>query len=123
MRNKHRNDYVANYGEHINYTQINIATSTRPKSHHRQRMRKKLHGRERKPRLLRYCGSCGILDQDKVMRMSDDEIISGLLQVGNYVSQDVKHNVNSICRGLGGIGRRMFGAIRQIVYTAGSALG
>ena len=124
MRNGHRNGYAAiNYGvvNYTNYIQTtNVTNVTMVQSagdmgsRRRKHARRELQGRERKPELLRFCGSCGILDQDKVMRMSDEQIVDGVFDVGRYVSRDVATNVEGICGGLSTMGHGVAGVVHGL---------
>lgn len=129
MRNSHGNGYayainygVVNYTNYIQTTNVtNVAIASAGHAPRRRKhARRNQQGYERKPELLRFCGSCGILDQDKVMRMSDEEFVDGLVDVGRYASMDATRNIGTICSGLGSIGNGVVGAVRCLVGAARS---
>lgn len=130
MRNSHGNGYAAyaiNYGvvNYTNYIQTTNVTNVTfapgdQRSRRSRHARRNPQERERKPELLRFCGSCGILDQDKAMRMSDEEFVDGLIDVGRYASMDATRNIGTICSGLGSIGSGVVGAVRCLVGAARS---
>lgn len=72
----------------------------------------------REPKLLRFCKSCGILDQDKVMRMSDGEIVDGLLDVERHVRHDMARHASGMCHDLCCCGRSVAGAVKGLIGAA-----
>jgi len=42
---------------------------------------------ERPPKLLRFCGSCGVMDQDVASRMSSSELCDESVKVIGYASK------------------------------------
>lgn len=64
-----------------------------------------LKHREHKPELLRFCGSCGILDADKARRRIDNGTFAeGTVDVLRYANHDLSKNVRGIAQGIGLIG-------------------
>ena len=61
--------------------------------------------RERKPELWNFCQTCGLLDQDKVMRMSDGELVEGAVDVMRYASHDFSNRARGFCEGMAQAGR------------------
>lgn len=68
----------------------------------------KMHGRkrgrcgergERPPKLTRFCASCGLLDQDVVGRMSDDELMGESAKVVGYAAKGLADDLGSIAGG------------------------
>ena len=55
---------------------------------------------ERKPELLRYCGSLGLLDGDKVARMSDDQFLDGALDVCSYAARGMGNDIHNMGQGI-----------------------
>ena len=132
MRKGYGNGYAINYGV-VNYTNYihttNVTNVTMMQSHgnigsrRRRHARNGLQRREEKPELLRFCESCGILDQDKVMRMSDEQIVDGVFDVGRHVSRDVARNVKGICGGICTMGHGVVGVVHGLFSVARSILG
>jgi len=60
---------------------------------------------ERKPKLWNFFQSCGLLDQDKVMRMSDGELAEGAVDVMRYASHDLSNHARGFCEGMAQAGR------------------
>lgn len=82
------------------------------RKHHKHRHKQS----ERKPELLRYCQSCGILDQHKVAHMSNGQLAEGAVDVIRYSSKKMCSHVEGAAKGFGGafwhlarIVDRMFG--------------
>lgn len=131
MRNGYGNGYAINYGV-VNYTNyihttnvINVTIMQSPGnigSRRRGYARRNTQGRKERPELLRFCESCGILDQDKVMRMSDGQIVDGVFDVGRHVSRDVARNVKGICGGIGKMGQGVAGVVHGLFSAAISIL-
>lgn len=132
MRKGYGNGYAINYGV-VNYTNYihttNVTNVTMMQSpgnigsRRRRHARNGLQRREEKPELLRFCESCGILDQDKVMRMSYGQIVDGVFDVGRHVNRDVARNVKGICGGLGKMGQGVAGVVHGLISAAISILG
>lgn len=79
-----------------------------------QRHHKQNHHHERKPELLRFCQSCGILDQQKVMRMSNGQLAEGAVDVMRHSSRNLGRHATGVIKSFGGI----FGAIARIIDRA-----
>lgn len=84
--------------------------------------KKKIHSRprhfkhrERKPELLRFFGSCGLLDTDKVRRrIGNGTLTDGTVDVLRYTNRDLSKNVRGIAQGVGQIGGAVGRAIGGI---------
>jgi len=116
----------------INNT-TNVTNVTNVHSHqHTPRRNRRWHNgkgavcRHKKPALLSFYQSCGLLDQHKVMRMSDEQFLKGTADVMRYTSHDVARNVRDIGHGVAKIGHcsvelgkracgMVFGAISSIL--------
>lgn len=57
---------------------------------------------ERKPKLLRFCQSCGMLDQRKVARMSNGQLAEGAVDVIRYSSKKMCGHLEGAAKGFGG---------------------
>ena len=122
MRNRKRNWHNYSYGgdTYVTNNVMNV-TNIEYKAHKRRRRHNGWgHGRkDRKPKLYRFCASGGLLDQDKVMRMSDGEVIGGLLENHNYAARNLSRDVGDICESGAGVVRGVFrGAFRVVEFIA-----
>lgn len=116
MRSRHRqNRYYDTYdnrqviaAENITINNItNIAylpTGTAYSKHHRHPHRKRRDKIERKPDLLPFYTSCGIVDRDKVMRISDEELFKGTSDVVGYAVRDVGRNMRGAGKSIAQMG-------------------
>ena len=125
MRNRQRNGYGCyrpSYGGDTYVTNnITNVTNIEYKAHkHRSHHNGWGHGRkDRKPKLYRFCASGGLLDQDKVMRMSDGELIGGILEANKYAAGNLAGDVGKICKGGAGVVHGVFrGAFRVVEFIA-----
>jgi len=57
--------------------------------------------RERKPRLLRFCASGGLLDQDVAERMSGREMCDGFVEVGSYAAKGLGRTMGKLADDMG----------------------
>ena len=81
-----------------------------------------LKHRERKPELLRFFGSCGLLDSDKARRRIDNGTLTdGTVDVLRYTNRDLSKNVRGIAQGVGqisgAVGRAIGGIFGFVVRT------
>ena len=81
---------------------------------HNHGNRHKLEHKERKPALLRFFGSCGLLDRDKAERSMDcGTFANDAIDVLHYTSRDFVNNVKGIGLGVcqigGAVGRAIGG--------------
>ena len=110
------NTYVQNNVTHI--TQTYTATYTPRYSGRSCRHAYGELGRSRRasgPKLLRFCKSCCTLDQDKVLQMSDGEIVDGLLEVERHVRHDMARHASGMCHDLYGCGKGIVGVVKGLV--------
>lgn len=77
---------------------------------------------EHKPKLLRFCQSCGMLDQDKVMRMSDGQLARELSCVADYANKRTMNDIRGIGHGLAKIGRGVCGMVSSAFGMVSSVL-
>lgn len=79
-------------------------------AHHGKRRDSSGTRKERQPELLRYCRSCGILDQRKVMNMSNGQIAEGAVEVLQYSINDLGQCAKASFKG----GEKMMHGLMQI---------
>ena len=73
---------------------------------------------ERPPKLFRYSASCGLLDQDVVARMSNEELLLGSAENMGYVARGFGSSVGRIANDVGMIGSGLL----KIFTSIGDAL-
>ena len=125
-RNCHYHSYdyngnitINNITNITNVTGIKNFSGRRPwNKHHNKASHKNGGYHKREPKLMRFCKSFGILDQDKVMRMSDGEIVDGLLGVERHVRHDMARHASGMChdlyccgKGIVGVAKGLFGIV------------
>lgn len=81
---------------------------------HGERRRHRPRRRERKPELLTYCRSFGLMDREKVMRMSNGQLAEGAVDVMRYSSRNLGRHATGVIKSFGGL----FGAIARIIDRA-----
>ena len=67
--------------------------------------------RERRPKLLRYCASGGILDRDVAESMSNGELCDGFADVGSYAAKGLKRTAYKWASDMGRHARGFFGSL------------
>ena len=79
----------------------------KPRQYHsRYPHKKRVQQHERKPELLRFVGSCGVLDQDKAVRRLDNGTFgTGVCEVLGHTNRDLARTVKGIGHGMCQIGR------------------
>jgi hypothetical protein len=79
--------------------------------------------RERKPDLLRFVGSCGLLDQRKAIRHIDNgTFCNEMCDCLSYTSRDLSRNVKGIGHGVCKIGRAVGSVIGNVFGLVADAL-
>ena len=109
-------DVIINNITHVsNITYVPNASKQHRGRRHHERI-------ERKPELLRFYQSCGLLGQDKVMRMSDRQLVYGTAAVLGYAGRQLGCNFGGIgsgvvkmSRGVGGVVKSVFGMITTLL--------
>ena len=110
----------------INASTVNITNVTnvaqvvncggRPKWHKHKRRDEGYNGKhDRKPKLLRYCASGGIIDHDVAEDMSNGELCDGFVEVGSYAAKGLKRTASKWAGDMGHHARGFFGSLFGIV--------
>lgn len=85
-----------------NVTQVSHVSGCSPRKFGK---RKRRHGgkgkNDRNPKLLRYCASGGLLDQDVAYGMSDKELCDGFVNVGAYAVRGFASTADAWTRDVG----------------------
>ena len=74
----------------------------------------KRDNRMKNPKLLRYCGTCGLLDRQVVSNMSNDELCDGAVDVMRHGAGKISSGVGNVAGSIGdffGSVFSMFGSI------------
>lgn len=108
-------------GRTVNIT--NVHTHVHVYGHHENHHGNRHGGgwkkRERKPRLLRFCASGGLLDQNVVSRMSSERLMAESADVIGYAADGMCKSACNMARGVGGI---IDGAFQAICLIGGAIL-
>lgn len=80
----------------------------------RRHKREDWHREERKPKLLRYCASCGLLDQHVVARMSHEEACLESMNVLGYAAKGLVRDLDC---GFSNASRHAAGACRNFGHA------
>ena len=90
----------------INITNItnitNVSCYGRPHRHHANHRNANKHG-QKPPKLLRYCSTCGLLDQDVVANMSSGEMCDEAINVMGYGVRGLASCAGNVTRSVGGL--------------------
>ena len=105
------NNYVTNVTNVTNVTRVthvyNAASISGYGGHLHHNKRKHAYGNggrreERGPKLLRYCASCGVLDQNVASRMSSSELCDESAKVVRHSAKHLAHDASECVGGLVG---------------------
>lgn len=81
----------------------------------RRSERRESGDRERKPKMLRYCASGGLLDSHVVSRMSRGEMCEGAVDVMRYGANGLASSAKGIAGGIGMIAEGIFGFFGSVI--------
>lgn len=81
----------------------------------------KRHGHP--PKMLRYCASCGLLDQHVATRMSHGELCGEAANVIGNAAKGPSSNVGNMARSIGGIASCSFGVAKCVVGAVAALFG
>ena len=132
MRNEYKGipgpSYGPMYAKSINITNVtNITNVAVFRGYGHQGKSKRRHGhrevnrKEKPPKLFRYGASCGMLDQDVVANMSNEELCCESVKALGYSARGFGSCVCGIAREVGGVGRdacNVVGAIGGGLFKA-----
>ena len=73
-----------------------------------------LKNHDRPPSLVRFCGTCGLLDYDKAARMDDGQMLDESAKVVAYGCRGLARSTGNIASHLGGAAKCLCGAFVAI---------
>ena len=110
------------YANTVNITNVTNVTRVTSVSHgswnpnKRHKHIKHRRRGERPPELFRFCASCGIIDHDKVSRMSSGQVCEEATKVLGYTTRNLGRSVGNLVSNAGGF-------VKNLVCLGGAAVG
>ena len=89
---------VINVTNITNVTNVSYRYSPHKSRKGHKKFHKKFHGHGKRPKLYKYCSSCGLLDSDLISKMSSEEICSESVNVAAYAASELCSDIGDICR-------------------------
>ena len=94
-RKRHGKIVVNNITNVTDVTNVTVFNTRHGKPHWGKGRRHHRRG-EKKPELLRFCASFGLLDRDKVYRMSDGELAKGACDLVRYGAKGFSRSASNM---------------------------